>query len=131
MRIMRIAIAVVLTATLAACGKPTPGPPGAKGDTGPKGDPGPQGNAGPPGLQGPPGRPGDTGPAGASSQFRLVRAPCKSAADCSVTCRDDEIVINAFCGIKRAPATYLSDLAVSCGINPDTSVGELVAVCAK
>lgn len=127
----KIAFVLVLAAALASCGKPTPGPPGAKGDAGPKGDPGPQGSAGPAGPQGPQGRAGDPGPAGASSQFRLVRAACKSPTDCTVTCREDEVVVEAFCGTKRAPATYLSDLAVSCGVNPDTTAGALVAVCAK
>jgi hypothetical protein len=51
--------------------------------------------------------------------------------DCTITCHDDEIVIDAFCGTKRAPATSLSDLAVSCGASPDTSAGALVAICAK
>jgi pimeloyl-ACP methyl ester carboxylesterase len=35
--------------------------------------------------------------------------------DCTITCHDDEIVIDAFCGAKRSPATYLSDFVVSCG----------------
>jgi Collagen triple helix repeat (20 copies) len=131
MRKGSIALAMVLAVALASCGKPTPGPEGPKGETGPKGDPGSQGAAGPTGPQGPPGRQGEPGPAGASSQFRLVRALCKSALDCTITCRDDEIVINAFCGTKRSPATYLSDLSVSCGASPDTGAGALVAVCAK
>jgi hypothetical protein len=48
-----------------------------------------------------------------------------------VTCRDDEIVITAYCGTKRATATILSDISVSCGVNPDTTAGPLVAVCGK
>jgi hypothetical protein len=48
-----------------------------------------------------------------------------------VTCHGDEIVVEAFCGTKRAAATYLSDLAVSCGVSPDTSAGALVAICGK
>jgi Collagen triple helix repeat (20 copies) len=121
-------LSLALVAMLAGCNKPEPGPPGPKGDSGPKGDPGPQGNVGPVGPIGPR---GDTGPAGASSQFRLVRAACKTAQDCTLTCHDDEIVIEAFCGTKRTPATYLSEISVSCGLNPDTSSGSLVAVCAK
>jgi hypothetical protein len=128
MRGANIILAIVLATALASCGQPTPGPQGAKGDTGPKGDPGPQGEvgaAGPPGLQGPPGVPG------ASSAFRLVRAPCTSASECQVTCRDDEIAITAYCGTKRAAATFLTDQTVSCGINPDTTGGPLLVVCAK
>ncbi len=128
MHIRGIILAVVLSATVAGCGQPTPGPQGPKGDTGAKGDagaPGPAGAVGPPGPQGPPGTPG------ASSQLRLVRAACTSATDCMITCRDDEVVITAYCGTKRGAATYLSDTSVSCGVNPDTTGGALVAVCGK
>ncbi|MFZ0845911.1 MAG: hypothetical protein WAM62_08980 [Pseudolabrys sp.] len=121
-------IILALALLLASCGKPEPGPQGPKGDPGPKGDTGAQGPigpAGPQGQQGPPGTPG------ASSQFRLVRSPCASALDCSVSCREDEVVVTAYCGNKRTPATYLTDHLVSCGINPDTTGGALVAVCAK
>ena len=128
MRGIGIVLAVVLSALVASCGQPTPGPQGPKGDAGPKGDTGPQGppgSVGPPGLQGPPGTPG------ASSLFRLVRAPCTSPSECTVTCRDDEIVITAYCGRKRGAAMYLTESSVSCGINPDTTDGPLVAMCGK
>src|SRR5471030_788196 len=125
MRNARAILAIAIAAVLASCGQPTQGPQGPKGDAGPKGDPGPQGESGPAGPQGNP------GPAGASSQFRLVRSPCTSSLECSVTCRVDEVVISAYCGTKRAAPNYLTEQSVSCGINPDTSDGALVAVCAK
>jgi len=128
MRSSGIFLAIVLSALVASCGQPTPGPQGPKGEAGPIGDagpPGPPGPAGPPGAQGPQGTPG------ASSLLRLVRAPCTNASECQVTCRDDEIVISAFCGKKRAAAAYLTDSSVSCGVNPDTTDGPLVAVCGK
>jgi len=131
MRAAVIILAFAMTTMLAGCGQSTPGPQGPqgpKGDTGPSGAPGPQGlvgPAGPQGLQGPP------GPVGASSLFRLVRAPCTNSAECQVTCRDDEVVVTAYCGTKRATASYLTDQTVSCGINPDTTGGPLVVVCAK
>src|ERR1700690_2471210 len=128
MRIASAILAIAIAAVLASCGQPTQGPQGPKGDTGAKGDPGPQGGSGPAGPQGMQGNPG---PAGASSAFRLVRSPCTSSLACSVTCREDEIVIIAFCGTKRAAPNYLTENAVSCGINPDTTGGPLVAVCAK
>jgi len=128
MRNARAILAIAIAAVLAGCGQPTQGPQGPKGDTGPKGDPGQQGEIGP---AGPPGMQGIPGPAGASSQFRLVRSPCTSSLACTVTCREDEIVIIAFCGTKRAAPNYLTENAVSCGINPDTTGGPLVAVCAK
>ena len=120
--------AIFVVILLASCGQPTAGPQGPKGDPGPKGDAGaqgPVGAAGQQGLQGPP------GPPGASSQFRLVRAQCTTAAACTASCRDDEIVIVAFCGAQRARATYLTERTVSCGTNPDTTTGALIAVCGK
>jgi hypothetical protein len=128
MRTTRVILAIAMAAVLASCGQPTPGPQGPKGDAGAKGDPGPQGEIGPAGPQGPQGNPGVPG---ASSQFRLVRSPCTSSIDCSVTCREDEVVVNAYCGTKRAAPNYLSEQTVSCGINPDTTGGALVVVCAK
>lgn len=128
MRTVVIALAIVTVSLLASCSKPEPGPQGPKGDPGLKGDTGAQGlggAAGPQGLQGPP------GPAGASSQFRLVRAPCTSEPQCQVTCRDDEVAVTAYCGTKRAPASFLTERSISCGINPDSSAGALVVVCAK
>jgi Collagen triple helix repeat (20 copies) len=128
MRNARAILAIAIAAVLASCGQPTQGPQGPKGDTGPKGDSGPQGESGPAGPQGMQGNPG---PAGASSQFRLVRSPCTSSLECSVTCRMDEVVISAYCGTKRAAPNYLTEQSVSCGINPDTTGGPLVVVCAK
>ena len=128
MRGSSIILAIVISALVASCGQPTPGPQGPKGDAGPKGDPGPQGQAG---TAGPPGPQGSPGIPGASSLLRVVRQPCTNASECQVTCRDDEIVISAFCGKKRAAAMYLTDSTVSCGVNPDTTDGPLVAVCGK
>jgi hypothetical protein len=128
MRHSQVVLAIALAALLASCSQPTPGPQGPKGDAGSKGDTGPQGEGGPVGPQGVQGIPG---PAGASSQFRLVRSPCTSSTECSVTCRADEVVTSAYCGAKRAAPHYLSDQSVSCGINPDTTDGPLVVVCAK
>jgi hypothetical protein len=128
MRNARAILAIAIAAVLAGCGQPTQGPQGPKGDAGPNGDPGPQGERGPAGPQGMQGNPG---PAGASSQFRLVRSPCTSSLECSVICREDEVVISAYCGTKRVAPNYLTEQTVSCGINPDTTGGPLVVVCAK
>ncbi len=128
MRTTRVILAIAMAAFLASCSQPTPGPQGPKGDTGAKGDTGPQGETGPAGPQGPQ---GIAGAPGASSQFRLVRSPCTSSTECSVTCREDEVVVSAYCGTKRAAPNYLTEQSVSCGINPDTTGGPLVAVCAK
>jgi Collagen triple helix repeat (20 copies) len=128
MRNTGIILAIALAAMLASCGEPAHGPQGPKGDPGAKGDPGPQGQNGPAGPQGLQGAPG---PAGASSEFRLVRTPCTSTLVCTATCREDETVVIAFCGTKRTPPNYLTERSVSCGINPDTTGGPLVVVCAK
>ena len=128
MRAAVMILAFAMATMIAGCSQPTPGPQGPKGDTGAKGDAGPQGQVGPPGPQG---LQGDPGPAGASSQFRLVRAPCTSSSECQVTCRDDEVAVTAYCGTKRAAASYLTDQTVSCGINPDITSGPLVVFCAK
>ena len=128
MRGSAIILAIVISALVASCGQPTPGPQGPKGDAGPKGEagaPGAPGTAGPPGPQGQPGTPG------ASSLIRVVRAPCTSVSECTVNCRDDESVIVAYCGTKRAPATYLTESSVSCGVTPDITSGALVAICGK
>jgi hypothetical protein len=128
MRAAVIILAFAMATMLSGCGQPTPGPQGPKGDTGEKGNAGPEGHVGPAGtrgLQGPP------GPAGASSLFRLVRTPCTNSAECQVTCRDDEVAVTAYCGTKRAAPNYLTENTVSCGINPDTTGGPLVVVCAK
>jgi hypothetical protein len=128
MRIARFILTIAIVAVVASCGQPTQGPQGPKGDTGPSGPRGPQGEIGPAGPQGLQGIPGL---AGASSQFRLVRTPCTSSLACTATCREDETVIIAFCGTKRASPNYLTENSVSCGINPDTTGGPLVVVCAK
>ena len=128
MRAAGIFLVIAIATVLASCGKPEPGPQGPKGDPGPKGDAGPPGPAGPPGVQG---LQGPVGPAGASSQLRIERSPCTSSSECQVACRSDEIIVTAYCGAKRAPATFLSDQTVSCGVNPDTTGGALVVICAK
>ena len=128
MRISGITLAIILSIFVASCGKPEAGPQGPKGDAGPKGDPGAPGQAGAPGPPGPQGPPGT---AGASSLLRVVKASCTSPSECTVTCRDDEIVISAFCGKKRVTATFLTDSTVNCGVTPDTTDGPLVAVCGK
>jgi hypothetical protein len=128
MRVARWITIFIISFTLAGCFEGPQGPQGPKGDAGPKGEAGSQGGAGPAGPQGQQGIPGEPG---ASSQFRLVRSPCTSSLACSVTCRDDEVVIVAYCGAKRVEPRYLTEREVSCGVNPDTTGGPLVAVCAK
>jgi len=127
MRTPSLVLAVLIAALVVSCGE-APGPQGPKGDAGAKGETGAQGPVGPAGLQG---LQGPAGPAGASSSFRLVRASCSGPLACTAECRDDEVVVTAYCGTRRAAPNYLNERAVSCGINPDVSGGPLVMVCAK
>jgi hypothetical protein len=125
------AIIILIAAAALLMGCDQAGPPGPPGPPGRQGDPGPKGEPGPPGLTGPMGAQGPAGLPGASSQFRLVRASCATVYGCTLTCREDEIVVTAYCGMRRAEPTYTSTRTVNCGTNPDTTAGDLVAVCAK
>jgi Collagen triple helix repeat (20 copies) len=97
-----------------------PGPPGAKGDPGAAGPPGPVGPPGPPGPQGQQGPPSPT--------VRVVRSDCL-AGYCSVACRGDEVLVNAYCGPSRGPATFLGERQASCGIDATAANKPLVAIC--
>ena len=104
------------------------GPPGAAGPAGPPGPAGPQGIAGP---AGPPGAAGLQGPKGdpeaSATRIRQVRQDCSEDRECTVTCADDEIAVNAFCP-KRGVAIMTSLREISCGTaNPSA----MVALCAK
>jgi hypothetical protein len=57
------------------------------------------------------------GPPGPASQTRIIRANC-ALQSCTVQCEQDEVLVTAYCGIKRRPATFLTDTSVSCGITP-------------
>ena len=75
---------------------------------GPKDDPGPTGPSGPKGDAGPA---GPSGPVGAAS------------------CRGDEVLVSAYCGPARNPATFLGERQVSCGVEANVANAPLVAVC--
>ena len=121
-------ITAVLLLTLVGCSGSAP--PGPKGDTGPQGPPGPQGLQGPPGPPGPQGLQGQAGAPGASSQTRVIRMNCGVQA-CTATCNVDEILVAAYCGPSRHPATVLGETSVSCGIVPSAAESPLVAICLR
>jgi hypothetical protein len=116
------------------------GPPGPTGQNGPVGPPGIAGPAGPPGPAGPQGIGGPAGALGAAGpqgpkgdpdtsarRIRQVRQDCSEDRECTVTCADDEIAVNAFCP-KRGTAIMTSLREISCGTaNPSA----MVALCAK
>src|SRR5207245_1293170 len=93
-----------------------PGPEGPPGPVGPKGEPGPAGPAGPAGPVGPPGPAGAqaaaSGP-GPGTMIRVVRSDCGPTA-CTAGCNEDEVLISAYCGARRRPATVLTETSVSC-----------------
>jgi hypothetical protein len=126
---IRGTVAIVLACLLtASCGgsasQGPPGPPGPQGQQGAKGDAGPPGPPGPAGLQGPP------GPPGAASQARVIRVKCATEA-CTASCNVDEVLVAAYCGPSRRPATVLSETSVSCGIVPSAAESPLVAICLR
>ena len=127
MRIVGIMAVIVVSACLAACGQP--GPQGPKGDTGPAGPPGPKGDTGMNGVPGPPGPQGPQGRAGVSASVRVIRQNCLEAS-CTAQCDVNEVLVAAYCGVARHPATFLSENSVSCGIVPTAANSPLVAVCA-
>jgi len=139
MSVTRILTAVVLLASVAGCGQGTApkgdpgpaGPPGARGEAGPPGPAGMAGTPGAPGAQGPAGAQGPQGPAGppGSAQIRVLRANCDRTG-CSIECGADEILLNAFCGAARSPATYPAERTASCRRH-DAADSPLLAVCVK
>jgi Collagen triple helix repeat (20 copies) len=127
MRTVAIIAAVAGAVCVAGCSQP--GPQGPKGDTGPAGPQGPKGDTGAPGLPGPQGLQGPPGPPGISATIRVIRQNCL-AGSCTAQCQPGEVLVSAYCGVARHPATFLSENSASCGIvaTPDNS--PLVAVCA-
>src|SRR5262245_11414807 len=108
------------------------GPLGPKGEAGLKGDAGPLGPKGEVGLKGdagPPGPQGPAGPPGAGSPLRVIRAGC-TAAECTVACSEDEIVLTAYCGAKREPAVFPTERSASCHRH-EPEYDPLIAACAK
>ena len=122
------ALAAILLLSVASCGQqPAQGP---KGDPGPQGPAGPQGMQGPVGPPGPQGLQGPQGPAGVSSQTRVIRVNC-GVQSCTAACNVDEVLVAAYCGPARHPATVLGESSVSCGIVPSAADSPLVAICVR
>ena len=126
MRLVGTIAAIAVSACLAACGQP--GPQGPKGDTGPSGPPGPKGDAGMNGMPGPPGPSGLQGRPGVSASVRVIRQNCVEAS-CTAQCDVNEVLVSAYCGVARRPATFLGENSVSCGVVPTAANSPLVAVC--
>lgn len=127
MRAIHWLVVMLLLASLAGCG--SQGPKGDQGPAGPQGPKGDTGTAGPTGPQGPRGQAGPQGEAGPPGQgVRVVQSNCVSG-DCAITCRDNEVLVTAYCGPNRHAATFLAERTASCGVARDAANGPLIAVC--
>ena len=104
---------IVIALALAGCGKAgpgekgDPGPPGAKGDTGPRGPAGPS----------------------AAGTIRIVKANC-DATSCAAQCGDDEVLLIAYCGATRIPATFPTERSATCRARTPAN-SPIIAACAK
>jgi hypothetical protein len=126
MRGAHLILLVALFCGLAGCGQGPKGDKGPAGPQGPKGDAGPAWPTGPQGPAGPPGPQGEQGPP--APGVRVVRSDC-AAARCTIECRDNEVMVTAYCGPNRNPATLLGERGASCGVEANTANGPLVVVC--
>ena len=126
MRTVQLMLVGVLLAGLAGCGKAPKGEAGPQGPQGERGEPGVAGPPGPPGPAGPPGPRGEPGPPGPA--VRVVRSKCL-AGECAVACRGNEILVTAYCGPARSPATFIGERQATCGAEANTANTPLVAVC--
>jgi hypothetical protein len=126
MRAAHMVVTVALLAGLAGCSQGPKGDPGPPGPQGPKGDAGPVGPAGPLGPPGPQGPQGEQGPP--APGMRVVRSTCVQG-NCTIECRDNEVLVSAYCGPNRNPATFLGERGASCGVAANAENGPLIVVC--
>jgi Collagen triple helix repeat (20 copies) len=112
---------IAISLGVASCGQ---GPPGPKGDAGAPGAPGPRGLQG---VQGPSGPPG---PPGLASKTHVIRVDC-ILQSCQAQCDENEVLVTAYCGVNRKPASFLGENAATCGIAPSPEDSQLVAVCVR
>jgi hypothetical protein len=129
MRAGHLILGLILAAGLANCGQSAKGDPGPAGPAGAKGDPGTRGPTGPEGPAGPPGPQGQQGPP--SPTVRVVRSSCLTSGDCPVGCRENEVLVTAYCGPTRHAATFISERQASCGVEATTVNAPAVAVCVQ
>jgi hypothetical protein len=59
---------------------------------------------------------------------RVVQSNCLEGT-CTITCRDNEVLVTAYCGPNRSAAAFLAERTASCGVAANAANGPLVAVC--
>jgi hypothetical protein len=111
MYVFGMLIVIALAGTMITSIQAPKGPVGDQGPTGPKG---PQGDAGPPGT---------------ASDIRIVRSNCDETT-CAVKCRENEMLLTAYCGPKRNSAVTPTERTAACS-SPVPANNPLVAVCAQ
>ncbi|HEY7662128.1 MAG TPA: hypothetical protein VH934_03275 [Xanthobacteraceae bacterium] len=107
----RMLILLALIGALMGCDQ---GQRGAKGDPGPPGPPGPK---------------GDPGPPGPTVGIRVIRAGCDPSS-CTVHCGEDELLLTAYCGVRRNAAVIPNERSATCR-SPVPANSPLVAACLK
>ncbi len=151
MRVATVAIACLMSLTLAGCFEGSPGPQGPKGEQGAKGaagaqgaagpqgergPPGPQGMAGPAGPAGPAGAPGPAGPAGpAGAPGKSAAAPLRiESSPTRISCGADEALISAYCSNPKTPIRQTPQITpprtAQC-VTPGQPETVVVITCAK
>jgi Collagen triple helix repeat (20 copies) len=137
MRLAMIAVACLMSVSLAGCFEGPQGPPGAKGAPGAagapgaKGDAGPAGPAGPPGPQGvagpagPQGPKGDAGPAGKSAALRVLTGKASNA------CAEGETLISAYCAGATARGPQVTPPRSASCVGAGSPGTNVVITCAK
>jgi hypothetical protein len=58
----------------------------------------------------------------------VVRSTCVQG-NCTIECRDNEVMVSAYCGPNRNAATVLGERSASCGVDANTANGPLIVVC--
>jgi hypothetical protein len=60
-----------------------------------------------------------------------MQSTCVSG-NCTISCRDNEVLVTAYCGPNRNAATYLAERTASCGVAANAANaanGPLIVVC--
>jgi hypothetical protein len=57
-----------------------------------------------------------------------VQSTCEQG-NCTIECRENEILVSAYCGPNRNAATFLGERRASCGVAAKADNGPLVVVC--